>query len=122
MALELLRVARELHRIAGAIGVVRGEHRLVRRTRWRGGRCRAKRYGDARCKEAKSLQNHRVKSSMGMPADELKLWRKSQRQRLISARMALAPDSVESFRKSIDASIARAFPGLARSEPAFCWP
>ena len=59
---------------------------------------------------------------MGMSADELKLWRKSQRQRLISARVALAPDSVESFRKSIDASIARAFPGLARGVLAFCWP
>ena len=59
---------------------------------------------------------------MGMVPDELKLWRKSQRERLMTARVALAPDSVESFRKSIDASIARSFPGLARGVLAFCWP
>ena len=59
---------------------------------------------------------------MGMSPDELKLWRKSQRERLISARVALAPDSVESFRKSMDASIARSFPGLAHGVLAFCWP
>jgi len=59
---------------------------------------------------------------MGMLPNELKLWRKSQRERLITARVALAPDTVESSRKSIDASIARAFPGLARGVLAFCWP
>jgi len=59
---------------------------------------------------------------MGMFVDDVKLWRKAQRERLIAARMALAPDTVESFRKSIDASIARSFPGLARGALAFCWP
>jgi 5,10-methenyltetrahydrofolate synthetase len=59
---------------------------------------------------------------MGLSIDDLKLWRKSQRERLIAARVALAPDTVESFRKSLDASIARSFPGLARGVLAFCWP
>jgi 5-formyltetrahydrofolate cyclo-ligase len=57
-----------------------------------------------------------------MTFDNVKSWRKSQRERLITARMTLAPDSVESFRKSIDASIERSFPGLARCRLAFCWP
>jgi 5,10-methenyltetrahydrofolate synthetase len=59
---------------------------------------------------------------MGISPDELKLWRKSQRERLIAARVALSPDTVESFRKSIDASIARSFPGLVRGTLALCWP
>ena len=59
---------------------------------------------------------------MGMSPDELKLWRKSQRERLITARVALGHDTVESFRKSIDTSIARSFPGLAHGTLAFCWP
>ena len=57
-----------------------------------------------------------------MTFEDVKLWRKSQRERLIAARLALAPDSVESSRKLIDASIERSFPGLARSRLAFCWP
>jgi 5,10-methenyltetrahydrofolate synthetase len=52
----------------------------------------------------------------------VKVWRKSQRQRLISARVALAPDAVEAARKSIDASLERSFPGLAKRRLAFCWP
>jgi 5,10-methenyltetrahydrofolate synthetase len=57
-----------------------------------------------------------------MPLEDLKPWRKTQRDRLIATRVALAPDAVESFRKSIDASIERSFPGLARGCLAFCWP
>jgi 5,10-methenyltetrahydrofolate synthetase len=57
-----------------------------------------------------------------MTFDDLKSWRKSQRTRLMTARMTLAHDSLESFRKSIDASIERSFPGLARCRLAFCWP
>jgi 5,10-methenyltetrahydrofolate synthetase len=59
---------------------------------------------------------------MALSVEDLKLWRKSQRARLISARVTLAPDTVESVRKSIDASISRSFPGLARGCLAFCWP
>jgi 5-formyltetrahydrofolate cyclo-ligase len=57
-----------------------------------------------------------------MTFDDVKSWRKSQRARLIAARVTLAPDRVESFRNSIDASIERSFPGLARCRLAFCWP
>jgi 5-formyltetrahydrofolate cyclo-ligase len=57
-----------------------------------------------------------------MTFPDLKLWRKSQRERLVAARVALAPDSVESYRQRIDASLLRAFPGLARRCVAFCWP
>src|SRR5258708_29350580 len=59
---------------------------------------------------------------MGMTLENVKLWRKSQRERLIAARSTLAPDSIESFRRSIDAAIERSFPGLARCRLAFCWP
>jgi 5-formyltetrahydrofolate cyclo-ligase len=59
---------------------------------------------------------------MGVTFDTVKVWRKSQRERLISARVALAPGVVESARRSIDASLLRSFPGLARSRLAFCWP
>jgi 5,10-methenyltetrahydrofolate synthetase len=52
----------------------------------------------------------------------VKLWRKSQRERLIAARVALAPDAVEAARKNIDASLERSFPGLAKRRLAFCWP
>jgi 5-formyltetrahydrofolate cyclo-ligase len=57
-----------------------------------------------------------------MNFENVQSWRKSQRKRLIDARATLAHDSVESFRKSIDASIERSFPGLARCRLAFCWP
>jgi 5-formyltetrahydrofolate cyclo-ligase len=57
-----------------------------------------------------------------MTFEDVQTWRKSQRKRLIEARMTLAPDSVESSRKSIDSSIERSFPGLAHCRLAFCWP
>ena len=57
-----------------------------------------------------------------MTFGNVKLWRTAQRERLIAARLALGPDRIESFRKSIDASIERSFPGLARCWLAFCWP
>ena len=53
---------------------------------------------------------------------ELKAWRKSQRERLIAQRIALPPEHVESMRQKIDATLERAFPGLARCRIAFCWP
>ncbi len=57
-----------------------------------------------------------------MDFSEIKDWRKSQRQRLISARAALCHDTVERYRKSMDASILRSFPGLARVRLGLCWP
>lgn len=59
---------------------------------------------------------------MGMDFQDLKLWRKSQRERQIAARMALTAEQVEAARKSIDASLERSFPGLAGRRVAFCWP
>src|SRR5258708_28443193 len=59
---------------------------------------------------------------MGMTLENVKLWRKSQRERLIAARSTLAPDSIESFRRSIDAAIERSFPGLAGCRLVCCWP
>jgi 5,10-methenyltetrahydrofolate synthetase len=59
---------------------------------------------------------------MDIAFSELKAWRKSQRERLIAQRMALAPASVESARRNIDAALERSFPGLGRCRIAFCWP
>ena len=57
-----------------------------------------------------------------MDFPELKSWRKSQRERLIAARMAIAPAEIEAWRLRIDAALERSFPGLARKRLAFCWP
>ena len=57
-----------------------------------------------------------------MDGEALKSWRKSQRERLIQARIALDPATVERWRKRIDAFLERAFPGLAGRRVAFCWP
>ena len=57
-----------------------------------------------------------------MHAEELKAWRKSERQRLLAAREALDARAVEGFRRRIDAHLERAFPGLKTSTFAFCWP
>ena len=57
-----------------------------------------------------------------MDFEDLKSWRKSQRERQIAKRMALSADQVEAVRKSIDASLERSFPGLAGRRLAFCWP
>jgi 5-formyltetrahydrofolate cyclo-ligase len=59
---------------------------------------------------------------MSMSSPELKAWRKSQRESLIAARLALSADSVETARQKIDATLERSFPGLARCVLAFCWP
>jgi 5-formyltetrahydrofolate cyclo-ligase len=57
-----------------------------------------------------------------MQAEELKAWRKAERQRLLAAREALDARAVEGFRRRIDAHLERAFPGLKTSTFAFCWP
>lgn len=49
-------------------------------------------------------------------------WRKSERRRLVDARLAVAPDTLERWRQSIDNLIERAFPELHSSTLAFCWP
>jgi 5-formyltetrahydrofolate cyclo-ligase len=52
----------------------------------------------------------------------LKSWRKSQRERLIAARAALAPAVLEAWRQHIDGFLELSFPGLASCRLAFCWP
>ncbi len=58
----------------------------------------------------------------GIPAGELKDWRKSERVRLIAIRVALSAAQRLRFRMAIDAHLGRAFPLLATSAVAFCWP
>lgn len=57
-----------------------------------------------------------------MLAEELKAWRKSERQRLLAAREELDPRAVDGFRRQIDSHLERAFPGLKTATFAFCWP
>jgi 5,10-methenyltetrahydrofolate synthetase len=57
-----------------------------------------------------------------MDAASLKTWRGSERQRLITARVAIAPEILDSWRRRIDGFLERSFPGLARCRLAFCWP
>lgn len=53
---------------------------------------------------------------------DVKVWRKSQRQRLVAARESLDPAFVENARRRIDAALLRSFPGLGRARLGFCWP
>ncbi len=57
-----------------------------------------------------------------MDATSLKTWRRAERERLIAARTALAPETLDSWRRRMDGFIERSFPGLARCRLAFCWP
>lgn len=57
-----------------------------------------------------------------MDATTLKSWRRSERERLIAARLAIAPPVLDSWRRRIDGYLERSFPGLARCRLAFCWP
>jgi 5-formyltetrahydrofolate cyclo-ligase len=57
-----------------------------------------------------------------MDATTLKSWRRSERERLIAARLAITPTVLDTWRRRIDAYLERSFPGLARCRLAFCWP
>jgi 5-formyltetrahydrofolate cyclo-ligase len=57
-----------------------------------------------------------------MDTTSLKTWRKAERERLIAARLGIAPPVLDSWRRRIDAYLERSFPGLARCRLAFCWP
>jgi 5,10-methenyltetrahydrofolate synthetase len=57
-----------------------------------------------------------------MRSEELKAWRKSERQRLLAAREALDARAVDGFRRAIDSHLERGFPGLRSASLAFCWP
>ena len=58
----------------------------------------------------------------GMTVDEVKAWRRVERDRLIAAREALNAATLELMRQRIDAHLWRSFPGLAAARLAFCWP
>ncbi len=57
-----------------------------------------------------------------MDATTLKAWRKAERGRLIAARLAIPPATLESWRERMDRTLERSFPGLASRRLAFCWP
>lgn len=57
-----------------------------------------------------------------MDATALKAWRRAERERLIAARAAIAPEMLDAWRRRIDGFLERSFPGLARCRLAFCWP
>ena len=57
-----------------------------------------------------------------MTADDVKTWRKAERERLIAARERLDPATREVARQRIDAHLWRSFPDLATATLAFCWP
>ena len=57
-----------------------------------------------------------------MDTASLKAWRKTQRERLISERVRVTLEQLETWRRAMDATLERSFPGLARGRLAFCWP
>jgi len=57
-----------------------------------------------------------------MTPDEVKLWRRALRARLLAARVALDQLTILQHRDAIDRSLGRGFPNLARGVVAFCWP
>jgi 5-formyltetrahydrofolate cyclo-ligase len=57
-----------------------------------------------------------------MTADEVKSWRKAERDRLIAARESLDAATLERLRQRMDAYLWGSFPGLAAAKLAFCWP
>lgn len=57
-----------------------------------------------------------------MTRDEVKAWRRAERERLIGARERLDPATLERWRRRIDSHLERSFPGLPTAKLAFCWP
>ena len=57
-----------------------------------------------------------------MTPDELKAWRKAERARLIGERERLDPATLDRWRRRIEATLERSFPGLSAAKVAFCWP
>jgi 5,10-methenyltetrahydrofolate synthetase len=57
-----------------------------------------------------------------MTPDELKAWRKAERARLIAERERLDTATLDGWRRRIEATLERSFPGLATAKLAFCWP
>ena len=57
-----------------------------------------------------------------MTPDELKAWRKAERARLIGERERLDPATLDRWRRRIEATLERSFPGLSTAKVALCWP
>ena len=57
-----------------------------------------------------------------MTTDDVKSWRRAERDRLIAAREALDAATLGLFRERIDAHLWRSFPGLTAATLVFCWP
>lgn len=57
-----------------------------------------------------------------MDSSALRTWRKSERERLIAARLRIEAATLEQWRLRMDGYLERSFPGLANSRLAFCWP
>jgi 5-formyltetrahydrofolate cyclo-ligase len=57
-----------------------------------------------------------------MDPESLKSWRKSERERLVNARLAVPTDTLQEYRTAIDTHLERAFPGIAKGTLGFCWP
>jgi hypothetical protein len=57
-----------------------------------------------------------------MTADDVKSWRKAERERLITARERCDAETLALWRQRIDTHLPRAFPGLAAATLGFCWP
>ena len=57
-----------------------------------------------------------------MQSEELKAWRKQERQRLIAARLAVDAGTRNRWRGHIDLTLERHFPALNEETLAFCWP
>jgi 5-formyltetrahydrofolate cyclo-ligase len=55
-------------------------------------------------------------------AATLRAWRRSTREALIAARLALSPATLQSYRERIDRHISSGFPDIAAGIVAFCWP
>lgn len=57
-----------------------------------------------------------------MHGEELRRWRKVERERLLAERAQLDGATLESWRNAIDARLASAFPAPAWKVLALCWP
>ena len=55
-------------------------------------------------------------------ASELRAWRRGERERLLAARNAIDPATIERWRHAIDSRLEATFPALAHSLVGFCWP
>ena len=116
MALQRGGMARERVGIARAKRGVGAEHGVVLGTH-RGGDCRAR-----ECYSQETPKNHVLRIARTMQIEELKVWRKAERARLIAAREALDAQVIDRYRHAIDSHLERGFPGLRTTTLAFCWP